>query len=166
MVVADAADRHDRHAAQHREPYVVDHLPGVLLEDGYRAHAARDVGDDTGGEGPERDRPDPSYLEPLLAALPDGVLDEAGRRAERDHRHLGVVEQSGPAPRLRRRDARIFLAHDREMLAMLQAEFLGRTEGRHVVRPPAGGTGGGPGLGGEIALVTRPELHRLGRVAE
>ena len=34
-----------RRAPEDREPDVVDHLPGVLLEDRDRAHAARGVGD-------------------------------------------------------------------------------------------------------------------------
>src|SRR5205085_646203 len=33
VIVADAADRDDRDAAEYREPDVVDHLPRVLLED-------------------------------------------------------------------------------------------------------------------------------------
>src|SRR5262249_56145435 len=146
------ADRQNRRAAEHRQPDVVDHLAGVLLEDGDGADPARGVGDDLIGERPQGDRTYPPDLHALRAALPDGVLDEARRRPEGDDRELGVVEEARLAALLGGRHARVFLTHDGEVRAVTQVELLRRAERRDVVRPAADRARRGPGLRRQVAL--------------
>ena len=167
VVVADAADRDDARTAFDRDPDVVDHLPGVLLEDGDGPHPARRPRRRTSSGNGQRaiGRTQPTRI-PCARHARTAYL--AKRAGEPNATTATSASSSSPVSqrRLGRGHAPVLLDHDLEVLAVAQVELLRRAQRCDVVGATPARTGGGPGLGRQVRLVARPERDRLRGVAE
>ena len=168
VVVADAADADDPRAAVDREPHVVDHLPGVLLEHGDGPHA---------GRRPRRARRRGNGQSEIGRTQPTCMPCARGRRARRTWRSAPASRTPPPPPRRRRaarsrsvarpRPSPVLLGHDLEVLAVTQVDsFCGEPSGVTLWRTAPARAGGGPGLGRQVGFVARAEHDRLRGVAE
>ena len=130
----DAADRVDRHRAEHREPHVVDHLARVLLEHRDAARARRRARERVGRERPERDRPEAADAHALARAA----------RARRSARSAPASRTPRPRARRRRVDSASKRCSAAAIASCLAASALPeRSRARCPSRPGACRAGSG-----------------------